>query len=202
MIISKKAILIMAVAATTLSLCIVSAYATRTSRINESSLGIEVALKKPFYVPAASPSKQGITAVVRTPLAENVSEHEAISAVKLVPVMDGEKVKVTVIALIGDTSNITTCRQWDSLKSFEIATYSASLNEEISIQNIHRHGLYFQNGNLKFTVVPKKIFPLTPNAGGGGGDCGCGSCGRLQCCPYPGQCIECNTCGTLCCPEP
>ena len=198
MIISKKAILIMAVAATTLSLFIVSAYATRTSRINESVLGIEIALKKPFYIPAASTGKRGMSAVVRTPLAENVSEHEAISAVKLVPVMDGKKVKVTVVALMGDTNKITTCRQWDSLKSIEIAIYTASLGEEIAIQNLPKHGVYFENGNLKFTVVPKKVFPLMPNEGGDG-ECGCASCGRLQCCPNSGYCIKCSTCGTACC---
>jgi hypothetical protein len=198
MVISKKAILT-AVIFTAFSLLVISAYANRTPRYDESGLGIEIALKKPFYIPAASPGARGMSAVVRTPLAENVSEHEAISAVKLVPVMDGEKVKVTVFGLIGDASNITTCRQWNSLKPIEIATYVASLDEEVSVQDLRSHGVSFENGDLKFRVVPKKIFPLMPQFGAEGGGCGCAGCDRLQCCPNPGQCISCGACGSACC---
>jgi len=197
MIVSKKAMFV-AVAVTALSLFVVSAYANWTPPAGESYLGIELALKKPFYIPAASTDDRGMSAVVRTPLAENVSEHGAIAAVKLIPVMDGEKVKVTVVGLIGDTNNITTCRQWDSLKSIEVATYIAGLDEEISIQDLKSHGVYFENGSLKFRVVPKKVFPLMPQMEIGNG-CGCASCNRLQCCPNPGQCIECSSCGYACC---
>lgn len=198
MMISKKALLT-ALAFIAPSLLVISAYANRTPQPNEVALGIEIALKKPFYIPAASPGARGMSAVVRTPLAENVSEHEAISAIKLVPIMDGEKVKVTVIGLIGDASNITSCSQWSSLKPIEIATYVASLDEEVSIQDLRSHGVYFENGDLKFRVVPKKIFPQMPQTQYGTDGCGCAGCGRLQCCPNLHECMDCSTCGQACC---
>lgn len=179
-------------AMTAISLLIVSAYANRTE---ELPLGIEIALQKAFYIPAAT-SDHGVLAVIKTPLAENVPEHEAISAVKLVPIMQGNKVKVKVTALIGNSSGITTCRQWDSLKSIDISTYVAKLDEEITITELRDHGVHLETGDLKFRVVPKKVFPQW-EAGIDG--CGCGSCEKLQCCPNPNNCIGCSYCGVACC---
>lgn len=189
-----------AVAVACLSLLIVSARANRTAWSGKTAFGIEVALDKPLYIPASMVGR-GMSAVVRTPMAENVSNHEALSAVKLVPIMDGDKVKVIVTGLIGDTSGITKCSQWDSLKTVDIATYVAGLDEEVAILKLSDHGVLFETGPLKFRVVPRKVFPQMPILEGTeSAGCGCASCGRLQCCPNPGQCItSCGTCGAVCC---
>lgn len=34
------------------------------------------------------------------------------------------------------------------------------------------------------------------------GQCGCGACGDVECCPNPGYCIYCGTCGLICCSKP
>ncbi|MDQ3802542.1 MAG: hypothetical protein M3416_01610 [Acidobacteriota bacterium] len=195
MLLSKRATLT-TVTVTFLSLLVVSAYAMHTPRLEEPTLGIELALKKPFYIPA-SRGDGGMSAVVRTTLTESDSEREVISAVKLTPVMEGDEVKVTVFALIGDASNIIKCRDWDSLKSIKIETYVAGLDEEVSISKLGDYGVNFEDGVLKFRVVPRKVFPQW--GGWAGEGCGCASCGTLQCCPNPGYCINCGKCGFVCC---
>ncbi len=195
MLLSKK-LFLAALAVTSLSVLAVSAYSARSPRPEATPLGIEIALAKPFYIPAATGDKR-MSAVVRTRLDEADAGREAVSAVKLVPVMDGDKVKVTVFALIGDASNVTTCKGWDDLKSVEVDTLVAGLDEEVSVTKLRARGVKFENGDLKFHVVPVKTFPLSlpMNAPG----CGCASCGSLQCCPNSGYCIGCSDCGYACC---
>lgn len=183
------------VAVTFLALLIVSAYAAEVKRSDEYALGIEIALSKPFYIPAST-GNGGMSAVVRTRLADNESDDEAISAVKLVPVVEGDKVKVTVSALVGDTHGIKTCKEWDSLKSISIDTVVAGLDEEVSIRKLSDYGVKFEKGDLKFRVVLKKVFKPTPPLQAG---CGCADCGGLQCCPNWGFCLGCGGCGSACC---
>lgn len=200
MLLSKK-VVVTAIAVTIISILVATTYASRfrQSAVPAPALGIEIALAKPFYIPAATSTKR-MSAVVRTPIVEGGSGQE-ITAVKLAPVMEGDKVKVTVYALMGDANdikNITSCKDWDSIKSVTVDTYTVGLDEEVSITKLRDYGIRFENGDLKFRVVPKKVFTqYSPFEGGGG--CDCASCGALQCCPNPGYCIGCGSCGQACC---
>jgi hypothetical protein len=194
MVVSRK-IYLTAIAITALSLLAISAYAARPSRRTAPQLGIEIALKKPFYMPAAVNGKS-VSAVVKPSASEGNSEHEPISGVKLVTLMEGDKVRVTVFALIGEAGNIKTCKEWDALKSIKIGSFVAGLDEEVSISQLRNYGVSFETGNLKFRVVPKRVFPQLDQGIEG---CGCASCGGLQCCPNPGYCIKCGSCATVCC---
>lgn len=197
MLLSKKAILTV-VAFTCLTLLAVSGYAKLTPTGDHPPLGIEIALEKPFYVPASA-GDGGMSAVVRTTLVDEGAGQEPISAVKLVPVMEGDRVKVTVSGLIGDTRNIITCKDWNSLKSVPIDTYYAALDEQVTVSKLNEYGVKLEGGDLKFRVVPKRVFQFTRTLDG---DCGCAACGGLQCCPNPGFCIGCGSCGTTCCNKP
>lgn len=196
MIISKK-LCLTAVTVFALSLLVVSTSVGRSGRRAAPQLGIEIALKKPFYVPAALPGKS-VSVVVKTPPLEGNYEDEPISAVKLVPLMEGDKVKVTVFGLIGEAGNIKTCKEWNALKSIKIGSFVAGLEEEVTISQLRDYGVSLETGDLKFRVVLKKVFQRFDRALDGGG-CGCGSCGGLQCCPNPGFCIGCGVCGSVCC---
>jgi hypothetical protein len=202
MLLSKK-VTITVTAVTFLSLLVATTYASRfrQSAVPPPALGIEISLAKPFYIPAAtSNTSKKMSAVVRTLVGEVDSGRE-ITAVKLAPVMEGDKVKVTVYALLGDADdirNIKSCKDWDSLKSVDVGTYTVGLDEEVSITKLRDYGIRFENGDLTFRVVPKKVFPQHSPLDGGG-DCGCASCGGLQCCPNPGYCIGCGECGQACC---
>ena len=195
---AKKACLAGLVVAS-LSLLIGSASALRAAPARESSLGIEIALKKPFYIPAATTSRE-ISAVV--PVEEGAAQR-GISAVRLVPVMVGDKVKVTVFPLSGDASNITKCEEVKALKSEKVATYTAGLDEEITISKLSESGVLFDGKPLTFRIVPRKVFPQhelpVGNGSGYGGVCECSSCGTSQCCPNQGHCVRCGSCAYVCC---
>jgi len=193
---TSKKICLTALTVLAFSLLLVPSSVGWSGRRAAPQLGIEIALKKPFYVAAALPGKS-VSVVVTTPPSEGNYEDEPISAVKLVPLMEGDKVKVTVFGLIGEAGNIKTCKEWNALKSIKIGSFVAGLDEEVTISQLRYYGVSFETGDLKFRVVPKKAFPRDLEAAGG--ECGCGSCGGLQCCPNPGYCINCGECGRVCC---
>lgn len=162
-------------------------------------LGIEIALAKPFYIPAGKTTM----VVIRVPAPDTSSPEEAVAAIKLEPRMDGNAVKVNVFTLVGDADkNIKTCRDWDTLKSNFVGSYVAGVDEEVSLVKLRDLGVRMGNDPLTFRVVPRRtLSPVPPQHDpvGGGGGCDCGSCGGLICCPNPGQCIGCGTCGQVCC---
>jgi hypothetical protein len=178
------------------------AHAKRVVPSPPTALGIEIALVKPFYVPAATEGKV-TTVVIRVPLADGVDLQKEISAIKLEPKMDKGKVSVEVFALRGNANNIKTCREWDSLQATVVGTYVASLDEEISLTKLREYGVSLGKDPLTFRVVAKRtLSPLPPPSDYGeleGGRCGCASCGGLICCPNSGYCIGCGSCGSVCC---
>lgn len=175
----------------------VASYSTKSHVATPApALGIEIALAKPFYVPAATDNKL-MQVVVRVPSTETTSP-EAVSAVKLEPRMDGDKVRVDVFALVGPTTNIKTCKDWDALKSTRVATYVAAVDEEVSLTKLQEFGISMATDPLTFRVVPKRTLSPVPQTQTEGG-CGCGSCGGLICCPNPGHCLGCGECGDVCC---
>jgi hypothetical protein len=193
----KKKISLATVAVISLSLLIISATLGRTQPAEAPAYGIEIPLKKTFYVPASTSNKE-ISIVVRVPSAGTVDANETVSAVRLVPRMQGDKVQVTVFALSGDAGNFKTCKEWDSLKSVKVGVYTAGLDDEVAIAKLSDYGVRFGNEPLKFRVVPRRGPPQVGYAGFGG-DCGCATCGRLECCPNSGSCLGCGDCGEVCC---
>jgi len=195
--ISKRTILI-AVGVLPVSLLVAAAYTRKGRAPNASPLGIEIALSKPFYVPAASGGKTTMV-VIRVPATDGggSQRQDAVSAIKLEPKMEGDKVRVSVFALIGEAAHIKTCRDWDALKSTPVGTYVASLDEEVSLVKLRDLGVSMGNDPLTFRVVPRRtLSPLPPDLESG---CDCGSCDGLICCPNAGYCIGCGSCGSVCC---
>lgn len=181
------------------SLLFAVAYAKGTREIKAVPLGIEIALKKPFYVPAANSDK--ITKIViRVPISDGGDQGEdTVSAIRLEPKMEGDKVRVTVYTLIGEPDDIRTCRDWDGLKSRPVGTYLAGLDEEVSLVKLRDLGVNMGTDPLTFRVVPKRVLSPTPQYGTLGGDCECASCGHTICCANPGNCLGCGSCGYVCC---
>jgi hypothetical protein len=157
-----------------------------------SALGIEISLQDIFYVAAGDTTKVVIRA------SSDIAHHGKISAIRLEPKMAGDKVKVSVSLLVGEPDDIRTCRDWDALKALPIGTYSAALDEEVTLTKLTEYGVQTGSDPLTFRVVPKK-FPLgVPTASVGGG-CQCATCGGTTCCAYPGMCLGCGRCGYVCC---
>lgn len=170
-------------------------YAKQPDQIpSQLPLAIEIALAKPFYVPAATGSR--ITKVViRVPLSDDRNP-EAVSAIKLEPKMEGDKVRVNVYALVGPTTGIITCKGWDALKSTTIGSYVAGVDEDVALTKLADFGIRMGDRPLIYRVVPKRILSPVPDNSEG---CECGACAGLICCPNPGYCLGCGSCGSLCC---
>ena len=165
----------------------VSAGESRKPSTNKHRLGIEIALEKPWTVSAAAEGyKKG--AFVRIPAA--AANHIPYSAIKLMPVMVGDKMQVAVFGLSGDLNAIKTCTDWAKLKETALATYTLREGQEVSVPQLSNLGSNFKNGTLTFKVVT-----VEDDSSG----CGCGRCGGLACCPSAGHCLGCGDCGDVCC---
>lgn len=172
-------------------------YAKETGQIPpQLPLAIEIALSKPFYVPAARGDRV-TKVVIRVPLTDDRNP-AGVSAIKLEPKMEGaDKVRVDVYALSGPTSGIITCKGWDALKSMTIGSYVAGVDEDVALTKLAEFGIRMGDRPLTFRVVPKRILSPVPNPELEA--CECGSCAGLICCPNPGYCLGCGSCGSLCC---
>ena len=162
-------------------------------------LAIEFALEKPFYVPATAGSEKSKFVVIRVPLEkQSVPGENAVTAIKIEPKMEGDKVKVTVYALRGDADHIITCKDWEALKSDLVGTYLAKLDETVQLVKLKDYGVGVADAPLTFRVVPRRVLSPVPQDAFASG-CDCGSCDGLICCPNPGYCLTCGSCGQVCC---
>lgn len=159
-------------------------------------LAIEIALSKSFVIPAGDSGRKRAAFIPVPANLNNDAQSAQLSAIKVLPEMVGDKVKITVSTLSGDTSGVKTCSDWNSLKESAIATYTISEGEEITVPQLSNLGGNFQGGKLTFKAIAA---PLLNEPAEGGGGCGCGRCGDLICCPNASSCIGCGTCGTVCC---
>ncbi|HEY0004871.1 MAG TPA: hypothetical protein VGB17_08670 [Pyrinomonadaceae bacterium] len=186
-----------------LGLSLLAVAFARHSKDNSPSrqgLAIEIALSKSFVIPAGT-AEQRRAAFIRVPANPNNNAHAAqISAIKVLPETVGDKVKITVSTLVGDTRGIKQCSDWNNLKESPVATYTISKGEEITVPQLANLGANFKDGKLTIRAVPAPDGLAPYNSGGGG--CGCGWCGRLSCCPSEGYCISCAPCGDVCCAPP
>ena len=166
-------------------------------------LAIEFAMNKPFYVPASAGSEKAKYVVIRVPAdKQSASAKNAVTAIKVEPKMEGDKVRVTVYALRGDADHIITCKDWNNLQSNLVGSYLAGLDETVELIKLRDYGVGVNDGPLTFRVVPRKVLsPMPQDAVVSGGGCGCASCGGLICCPNPGYCLSCGSCGSVCCSE-
>jgi hypothetical protein len=197
---SYQRALAIAIAGVLSSLLIAAAYAKESRQLKGAPLAIEIALSKPFYIPATAASAKAASVFIKVPIALGTNRQpDDVSAIKLEPQMEGDKVRVTVYALKGEADNINSCRDWDKLQATTIGTYLASLDEEVSLTKLRDYGVSVGNAPLTFRVVPRRVLspvpePVLKEA------CECGSCNGAICCPNPGYCLPCNPCGTYCCP--
>jgi hypothetical protein len=194
MTMSPKKTVSAVVAVILLSLLLAGAYTKATSAGTAVPLGIEIALKKTFYVPAGNTTK----IVIRVPITDGTSQGgEQISAIRLEPRMEGDQVRVIVSALIGEPDDVRSCRDFDGLKAKPVGSYLANLGDEVSLVELRDFGVSFGPEPLTFNVVPKRVLSPVPNLPPGG--CECGSCDLTNCCANPGMCLGCGSCGYVCC---
>lgn len=118
-------------------------------------LAIEFALSKLFYIPASSVSEKANYIVITVPTEKQTERSNAVSAIRLEPRMEGDKVRVTVYALRGDVNKIITCKDWDALKSNMVGTYLVGLDETVQLIKLKDYGVVVGDHPISFRVVPR-----------------------------------------------
>ena len=154
-------------------------------------LGIEIGLVHTMKV--SSPDADHMTEVF-LPVSANAtgsSVEVGYSAIKLVPRMIGNKLRVKVFVLYGEASGVKTCDEWDTLKQVAVGSFLLGEGEETTVSQLSNLGSSFKAGKLSF-----KTFSFPADEAG----CRCSSCDDGSvCCPATGHCINCGTCGQVCC---
>lgn len=199
MILLKKNFLTTTVAASLLLLA--AAYASRKQEQNrgqftKASLGIEVSQKKPFFMQAATSNKI-TSAVIRVPFEKGKDLPEnSVSAIKLEPRLEKDKVRVTVYAIYGDIQGLKKCADLDALKTVKVDSIVAGPDEEVRVLKLGDYGVKMEKDPFTFRVVSKSIYAPVYDLETGG--CPCMTCDLVTCCPNPGYCVPCD-CVTVCC---
>ncbi|HVF50226.1 MAG TPA: hypothetical protein VNA19_09085 [Pyrinomonadaceae bacterium] len=174
-----------------------------TNAQTNEQLGIEITTNTatdPLYLPVAlSTQKNRLYATIPV---QNGGE---VSAIRIVPVMKGSRVKFDVYAVSGDLSKAQSCADRLLLPSKLAASHTGGKYQTITVNG---EGWW---ANIR--VVEKRADPtLSKNPANGAsfvktsaqvepvaGDCGCAGCaGGIRCCPNKGDCMQCP-CGTVCC---
>jgi hypothetical protein len=150
----------------------------------------------------AATSPKTISAIIKVPPvtvkeAKGASKN-SVSAIRLEPKLENDKVRVTVYAIYGDIEGITNCVDMDALKKVKVDTYLARVDEEVFVKKLRKFNVKMEKDPFTFRVVSKSIFAPMPSEPGGAGGCGCMKCNRVNCCPNSGYCVECE-CVTVCC---
>ncbi len=175
------------------SLVVVVFAQNTTNRSNpQRRLAVEIGLTTPLTV-NANTEGHSLKAFWRIPANANANG-ESPSAIKLEPKMVGNQVEVTVTVLSGDTSLVTSCKDWGLLKVSRVTAYTLKEGEEVTVSELSDLGSNFKNGKLTFRAVP-----VAPQIERLAEPC-CASCGGNTCCPGVGNCLSCPGCGgSLCC---
>lgn len=171
-------------------------------------LGVEISVNGDagaLYLPVASPAQKN-----RLYATVPVVNGGEVSAVRVVPVMRGARVKVEVYAVSGDLTKAQSCADRLLLPSKLLATHTVEKNETATVAGA--------GWSATITAVERRPEPAASSKGQGGGqpsivktstqleqvepvagDCGCAGCaGGIRCCPNKGDCMQCP-CGTVCC---
>jgi hypothetical protein len=108
------------------------------------------------------------------------------SAVKVISQMEGGSIKFNFLAVLDKLPETPTCDNIKTLKTEAVASYVAREGDVIRVSDFEKFGV------APFTVKVMKMTAaqVCPD--------GCCCCGSTTCCPNPGNCLQCGSCG-LCC---
>lgn len=110
-----------------------------------------------------------------------------ISAVKVIPSVEGQSIKFNLLAVLDKLPLNATCANMKQLKTELVTSYVANEGDVIRVSDFEKFGV------APFTV---KVISLAAaaNVCPDGACC----CGSMKCWPNPGQCIQCGPCGQCC----
>ena len=184
---------------TMLVTCLLLVVFTRQQKaeVAATSLGIELVKgKSVLYLPASLNSKALAAHIPVSPTADATSLAPSVTAVRVIPRMEGNKVKVEIYAVFGNIDASQNCAARAALKSSLIATRLAGKGEVVTVVELDNLGLKPKDGPLTFRVVSNTLPLPSKNSD----DCICAVCSGIGCCPDgEGRCPQCSACGEVCC---
>lgn len=189
-------------------LSLITAFAARRQKAQQATpaLGIEIATSNGLlFLPASSTHKVTVTHIMVPTGAGGGSPGERVSALRIMPRMEGDKVRVTVYAVYGDASAAKSCSDWKALRASVLTSHIAGNGEAVTLNELTNLGVKLSEGALTFRVVPNKNVPASPSTptsaatAAATDDCICALCNGMGCCAGSGECVRCNHCGPVCC---
>ncbi|GBC77144.1 hypothetical protein HRbin08_00613 [bacterium HR08] len=142
----------------------------------EGSFGVHILLsgREALLIPASG----RIFGVVR------VSGRENLSALKVVPEVNGDTVTIRLSPLFTRIEEALTCEQLWQFHSEPTVTISGRVGDTLRVSGFERFAL----PELDVRIVPLNGASLQD----------CCECGKLVCCPNSGQCLGCGGYGQCC----
>jgi hypothetical protein len=165
-------------------------------RVEEERVVLEItsAGREPFDVPV--PKSRTIAALIPVLGSD-------ISAVRIIPWIEGGLVNIEVSALYGDLSHITTCEQLRALRTESVGSYHAVKGSVIVLSELMGFGV--QPFDVHVVSVNAKAEDNQSTSGSSLDSDGdfdakpnCCTCHSLACCPSQGHCLGCGECGVCC----
>lgn len=151
---------------------------TKQKKLETLTMGISLAGREPLIVPL--PADRRKTAVLRV-------SGDNISGVKVVAWMEDGLAKFEVSTILDSLQDVTSCDQLQRLRTEPVGSYNARKGDTIPISGLKKNGLT----SLHVTFWETKEIPLVcPDT--------CCCCGGTRCCPSPGHCLGCGSCGVCC----
>ncbi|MDX6443014.1 MAG: hypothetical protein QOH71_88 [Blastocatellia bacterium] len=165
-----------------MALILVSTFPATSSAGNKDEskdvLVLEVSMTglKPFKLPVIAQKKSGILPLVGA----------KVSAVKVSPWLEGNSVKLDVLAVLDPLPAERSCEGVKALKTELVASYTLGAGHSIQVSALGKFGVApFSLKVMKVTLSPDDCPPT------------CCCCGPTMCCPRKG-CLTCGDCGFCC----
>ena len=112
---------------------------------------------------------------------------ERVHTVKVVPAVEGDSLKLTLLAVTDKLPELPTCEQVRGLKGEAVASYVAREGDVIRVSDFEKFGV------APFTVKVLSLAAVQTTCPDGA----C-CCGGVTCYPEPGRCVQCGGCATCC----
>lgn len=170
--------------------------------VANQQLGIEITTNtctETLYFPVGRTRERGLIATVP------VRDGGNVTAVRIMPVMEGRKIRFDAMLLSGSYSETMPRRGLNKLHVIEVMSRVAAAGETRIVSDEANDSPWSVTVRAvalrpQLAASTQKLQVVKTSAQDESAGCGCAYCHDLRVCPNRGSCIE-TTCGSICCPN-
>src|SRR5215210_5599867 len=170
--------------------------------VTNQQLGIEITTNtctETLYFPVGRTRESGLIATVP------VRDGGNVTAVRIMPVMEGRKIRFDAMLLSGSYSETMPRRGLNKLHVIEVMSRVAAAGETRIVSDEANDSPWSVTVRAvalrpQLAASTQKSQFVKTSAQDEAAGCGCAYCHDLRVCPNRGSCIE-TTCGSVCCPN-